>query len=193
VSLFSLAASIRATVIIEIGRFKGFSTLALAGALRFLDIGWDEPLQHKQRPDVDYSRIEGRKSRRLYSIDPYPDPEALGVLQEAGLDKYVLLINKRSDEVEIQREADLILIDGDHSYEGCNRDYEKFVDRHLRPGGYFILHDYFGWFDENGRNGSPIKRVADEIISQGRFQHILMDTGYQSFVLFRKPDPRSGI
>ncbi|WNC45336.1 hypothetical protein RHI63_01070 [Thermosynechococcus sp. GLH187] len=39
-TLFSLAVSIRATRIIEIGRFKGFSTLCLASALRFIDIGW---------------------------------------------------------------------------------------------------------------------------------------------------------
>ncbi len=47
-TLFSLAVSIRASRIIEIGRFKGFSTLCLASALRFIDVGWQEPQQHKQ-------------------------------------------------------------------------------------------------------------------------------------------------
>lgn len=84
-------------------------------------------------------------------------------------------------------QADLIFIDGDHSYEGCKKDVERFVPEFLRPGGYFILHDYYGWYDQNGQNNSPIKRVVDELIIDGRYEHILIDTGYQSFVVFRKP------
>jgi hypothetical protein len=48
-TLFSLAVSTRASSLVEIGRFKGLSTVALASALKFNDIGWDEPQQHKQR------------------------------------------------------------------------------------------------------------------------------------------------
>jgi hypothetical protein len=55
----------------------------------------------------------------------------------------------------------------------------------LRPGGYFILHDYFGWYDNERRNNSPVKKVIDELIDEGIFQHMLIDTGYQSFVVFR--------
>src|SRR6516162_7788979 len=56
-TLFSLATSTRASQIIEIGRFKGFSTLALASALRLQDVGWTEPSQHLQRPDIDYAAL----------------------------------------------------------------------------------------------------------------------------------------
>ena len=56
----------------------------------------------------------------------------------------------------------------------------------VRPGGYFILHDYYGWFDKNGVNNSPIKRVVDEI-PHDRFERILIDTGYPSFVIFHRP------
>ena len=56
----------------------------------------------------------------------------------------------------------------------------------VRPGGYFVLHDYFGWYDEAGRNNSPIKRVADEI-PQDQFPRLLIDTGYPSLVVFRRP------
>jgi len=34
-----------------------------------------------------------------------------------------------------------------------------------------------------------VKKVIDEIITEGIFQHIMMDTGYQSFVVFRNPNP----
>jgi hypothetical protein len=60
----------------------------------------------------------------------------------------------------------------------------------LRPGGYFILHDYFGWYGEGLVNRSPIKKVADEIVTGGQFENLLIDTGYMSFMLFRKPDVR---
>jgi tetratricopeptide (TPR) repeat protein/predicted O-methyltransferase YrrM len=186
-SLFSLAVSIRAATIIEIGRFKGFSTLALAGALKFIDLGWQEPGQHKHRPDIDYNQFEEKKARRLFSIDPHPTKEAVKRIQNANLNPYVEFIDKYSGQVVFKTQADLIFIDGDHSYEGCKKDVDRFIPDILRPGGYFILHDYFGWYDEKGQNNSPIKQVADELIMRGQYQHILMDTGYQSFMVFRKP------
>src|SRR5262249_4478475 len=50
-SLFSLVVSIRAANVVEIGRFRGFSTLCLASGLRMVDLDWQEPLHNKQRPD----------------------------------------------------------------------------------------------------------------------------------------------
>ena len=189
-TLFSLAVSIKAEKIIEIGRFKGFSTLACASALRFLDIGWQEPVQHKQRPDINYHEFESSKQRKLFSIDPFPTIEAATLIEKADLTQYVEFINLSSEEVNIDTEADLILIDGDHSYEACKRDVFHYVLRNLRPGGYFILHDYFGWYDQQNQNKSPIKKVIDELIVEGIFQHLLIDTSYQSFVVFRNPNPQ---
>ncbi|MGK7877235.1 MAG: class I SAM-dependent methyltransferase [Xenococcaceae cyanobacterium] len=190
-TLFSLAVSIKAVNIIEIGRFKGFSTLCLASALKFIEMGWQEPLQHKQRPDINYEDFEKPKQRKVFSIDPFPTEEAATLIKEAELTKYVEFINQRSDAVNIQSEVDLIFIDGDHSYEGCKEDVLHYVGWNLRPGGYFILHDYFGWYDEQKRNNSPVKKVIDEIRAEGIFQHILIDTGYQSFVVFRNPDTKN--
>jgi predicted O-methyltransferase YrrM len=189
-TLFSLAVSTRASTIIEIGRFKGFSTLCLASALRFIDMSWQEPMQHKQRPDINYEEIESPKTRKLFSIDPFPTSEAYTLIDEAQLNSYVEFIDQRSQDVKLQQEADLIFIDGDHSYEGCKEDVFQYVLWNLRPGGYFILHDYYGWYDQQQRNNSPIKKVADEIIAENVFQHILIDTSYQSFVVFRNPNPQ---
>src|ERR1700687_5189856 len=64
-TLFSLLVSIRAERAIEIGRFQGFSTLALAGALRFCDWGWDEHPSHRQRShEIDYEVLEAPKLRK---------------------------------------------------------------------------------------------------------------------------------
>jgi predicted O-methyltransferase YrrM len=181
-TLFSLAVSIRAKLIVEIGRFKGFSTVCLASAVRFLEQGWQEPQQHKQR-DIDYARHEGRRPV-FYSIDPFPTDEAEKALVDAGVMSRVHLLNGRSDQVALADELqiDLLFIDGDHSYEGVKYDVERFVP-HVRPGGYFVLHDYFGWFDGDGNNKSPIKRACDEIKG---YDKLLIDTGYQSFMVFKK-------
>jgi hypothetical protein len=187
-SLFSLVVSIRAASVVEIGRFRGFSTLCLASGLRMVDLGWQEPSHNKQRPEVDYAFHEGPRRRNLISIDPYPTQEAIDLIEEANLSQYVEFLNVRSEECRLDGFADIILIDGDHSYEGCRRDCAHFVMEHLRPGGYFILHDYFGWYGDGVVNRSPIKQVADEIIAGGVFENMLIDTGYMSFMLFRKPD-----
>jgi len=188
-TLFSLTVSTQAERIIEIGRFKGFATLCLASGLKFIDEGWDEPKQHKQRPDVDYAELEKPRQRTLHSIDPYPTQEAYDIVRQAGLESYVEFINKRSDEAEVEGLFDIIFIDGEHTVDGCAADVAKFVPNHLRPGGYFILHDYYGWFDENNKSQAGVKKVADQIASKGIFQHLLIDTKYMSFVIFRRPHP----
>jgi predicted O-methyltransferase YrrM len=184
-TLFSLAVSVRAAHIVEIGRFKGFSTLALASALKFNDLGWDEPAQHKQRPDINYQAFEGRERRQVMSIDPMPTTEASNLIARAALTDYVTFVNLPSNAVDVSGEIDLLFVDGDHTYEGCVHDVMKYVPS-VRPGGYFILHDYYGWYEGDGLNKSPIKRAVDEI-PHDRFPRVLIDTGYQSFVVFHRP------
>ena len=82
--------------------------------------------------------------------------------------------------------ADILFIDGDHSYECCRGDVDKFVPTNLRAGGYFILHDYFGYYDSEARNRSAVKVVCDELIAEKKYEHILVDTHYMSFMVFRK-------
>lgn len=187
-TVFSLVASIRAEQVIEIGRFKGFSTLALASALRFIDSGWEEPLAHLQRGhEIDYPTLHQPKIRTLYSIDSGPLPQAEALIEKNNLRRYVKFINEDSRTVKLDVVADLLFIDGDHTYPGCRADVDKFVPNNLRRGGYFILHDYFGYYDADKRNRSPIKTVCDELVTAGEYEHMLIDTHYMSFMLFRKP------
>lgn len=184
-TLFSLAVSIRAAVCVEIGRFRGFSTLALAGAMRFNDVGWDEPKAAQQRPDVDYERLHAKKRRKVVSIDKFPEAQARERIERAGLSDFVHYVDQASEDVVLKGEMiDLLLIDGEHTEQAIKRDIARFVPW-VRAGGYVVLHDYYGWYDHEGRNGSPIKKVSDELKKQ-RVEQLLIDTGYASLVLFRK-------
>lgn len=191
-TLFSLTVSIQARTIIEIGRFKGFSTFAFAAALRFLDEGhMHHPVAHRQRPDVDYAGLEATCRRMVISIDLTLQPEVMPMLSRWGLERYVQLINHDSKNVRLDGQCDILFIDGDHSYEGCLADWQNF-QKNLRPGGYLILHDYFGWYlPGDPTNRSPIKRVCEDIIEKSDFEHLLIDTRYMSFMLFRRPDGQS--
>ena len=43
---------------------------------------------------------------------------------------------------------------------------------YVRPGGYFIVHDYFGWYTAANENRSPIRKVAHELTRSGRYEPI---------------------
>lgn len=181
-TLFSLAASIQARSIVEIGRFKGFSTLALAAACQLQRLGWTEPAAAEQRPDVDYTALRARPPARLLSIDPFPLPEAQVLLAKAGLLDLVDFVDLRSSEAPLPSSIDLLFIDGGHTLADVRADLARWVPQ-VRAGGYFLLHDYFGWF-QNGQNGSPIAAViATDLPGCDR---LLLDTQYSSLVLFRK-------
>lgn len=92
-------------------------------------------------------------------------------------------MSKDSRTYEPPEPFDLIFIDGDHSFEGCLADVARYVPKYLKPGGYFILHDYFGWYHD-GKNCSPIMMVIQRAL--GELDRVLIDTGYQSLVVFRK-------
>ncbi len=153
--------------------------------------GWTEPDHHKQRPGFDYAEFESDQRRILDSVDPIMQTNVETLLSKSDLTKYVnfhTMLSKEFFEKELDHDTiyDIIFVDGDHSYEGCRYDAFKFWTN-LKPGGYMILHDYFGWYDKAGNNNSPIKRVCDEL-AERTGQKLLVDTGYMSFMIFRKPE-----
>lgn len=192
--LFTRTVISHAKTILETGRFKGFSGLAIASGMRLLDQGWQDPTPFHNRPDVDYKDRLAPCERKLYSVDIAPDPIADLVWERAGLTKYIEKIDCSSADVDLSRirtPLDGAFIDGDHSLEGCEVDINKFGAL-VKPGGWIVLHDYFGWWI-NGVNGSPIK-IAAERLGETRMKNwIMVDSGSCSFAVFRKPDPRMGI
>ena len=89
----------------------------------------------------------------------------------------------------------LVIGDGRNNYNPahapCLADVRRLVPNNLRPGGYLVLHDYYGWYDAQKKSASPVRAVIEQLIAEGQLEHILIDTGYMSFVIFRKPDPKS--
>jgi predicted O-methyltransferase YrrM len=191
-TLYSLVVSIRAVKVAEIGRFKGYSTVALALALKRLnDEPWKEPEQHKQRPYLNYEDIESRSSEReLLSIDPVPRSEAERTIGSHGLSSYVRLFNGESNAYSHPDKArlfDVVLIDGDHREEQTVRDFVRF-ERWVRPGGYLLIHDYYGYYDESGVASNPVRRAIDRIRGEYKgHESVVIDTNYLGLWLVRKP------
>ena len=120
--LWSLARSVGAATIVEIGRERGGSTLLLAAAMG--------------------------PQARLHSYDPQtklgvagPDAPLAALLDRYGLSGRVELHVADSHAVEPPGgEFGLVLVDGDPTYVGSRLDYERFCLR-LRPGGHALFHD----------------------------------------------------
>jgi predicted O-methyltransferase YrrM len=186
-SLFSLTYSLHASKVVEIGRYKGFSTLALASALHLLDSGWRDKEEMRSRKDMDYAAYEAPAERRIWSCDPVAQPEGPAMLERLGLLKYVNYLHCMSHDAVFPQGVDLAFIDGDHSYEGCMGDVLR-VEPHMRPGGLMVLHDYFGPYEHTGRNISPVRQAIHTLRMERFPRYLLVDTGYPSFVVFRKPD-----
>jgi len=80
----------------------------------------------------------------LYSIDLHDTTNILdkflGKERFEELKPYWTFIQGDSKEVKWDKEIDVLLIDGDHSYEGVKADYEKYAP-FVRKGGLILLHD----------------------------------------------------
>lgn len=121
--LFTLARSLPAATIAEIGRSKGGSTLLLAVAGDEESHVWSYDLHVKQTAGAD------------------SDAELLSVLDRYDLSHHVTLVVGDSRIAQPPpRPCDLVLIDGDHSYEGARADYERWRGL-TRPGGHILFHD----------------------------------------------------
>jgi precorrin-6B methylase 2 len=115
-ALYKVVKSIPNAQGVEIGRFKGGSTLLLAAAVG--------------------------PQGRLFSVDtePQDDHGLNGILRQTDLLDRVELLVADANEVEHDRHIDFVFIDGDHSYEGAKRDHNKWGAK-VRPGGFIIHHD----------------------------------------------------
>jgi predicted O-methyltransferase YrrM len=152
------AAATGRGAIVEIGSWKGRSTVWLAAGAR-------------------------RAGRRIYAIDPHrgsrEDPDAntlsefLANIRRAGVGDAVepLVMTSAEAADRIREDVELLFIDGDHSLQGAVRDADLWLPR-LLPGGMLMMHDvgaagyvgprtvfrrrvcWSGAFDRIGRVGS---------------------------------------
>jgi len=118
--------------IVEIGSWKGKSTIWLASAAR------------------------GKKNAKVYAIDPHMGSPEISAeygkvdtshifkanIQKAGLEKIVIPIKKNSQEAssKFNRGIDLLFIDGSHTYKYVQIDFVLW-SRKIRKNGWIFLHD----------------------------------------------------
>jgi predicted O-methyltransferase YrrM len=147
--LFGLIRQMRARKVVEIGRFKGGTTLIMAAAmgnhghLWSIDIGYKESYMNP-----------GRSWDAMLS----------DALVAFGLSNVEILVgDSRTIEVDFGGEVDLATIDGDHSYEGVRSDFERF-GRCVRVGGSILFDDFVGdgvFPSHEDTVGRLVREVAD--------------------------------
>ncbi len=126
-------------IIINIGAERGTSTLAML----------------EERPDA-----------VIFSIDVVPCEGEIENLVKAGLERWrVIRILGNSAKIGEfwPYPADMIHIDGNHSYEGVKLDIEAWRQNLLIEGGIFSFHDYFDG-EPPAHNPSGAGKAVRELI-----------------------------
>lgn len=75
-----------------------------------------------------------------------------------GLGKNVIQILGNSHCVPWELPIDVLFVDGDHTYEGCKADFERYSP-FVKTGGYVVFDDYTQ--ENNPANG--VRKVVEEI------------------------------
>ena len=126
--IFGLARRMGARSAIEIGRWRGGSTIALAAGMGTEGHVWSIDL--------------GEKATRVLGVEPEElDAETKSFAERFGLNVELIRGDSRTVEVDAY-DVDLLLIDGDHTYDGVRSDFERFAPR-VRRDGAVLLDDAF--------------------------------------------------
>ena len=153
--LFGLVRQINARKVIEIGRYKGGSTLVIAAAMEGNGTLWSIDIGEKEE------RLHSDQAHRRF------DDQVADLCRKFNLKADLLVGDSRSIQVETG-EVDLVFIDGDHSYDGVRNDFERF-GRRVRVGGAVLLDDAFS--DGISRTHSDtVGRLVREIEQEGEFR-----------------------
>lgn len=143
-------------VIVEIGSFKGKSTLALASVARHYGLGPVVSIDPHTAPSVTDPSLDGQAS----SFDDF-----LATIRSANLEEQVEVHRAFSGEVGRgwNRRIRMLWIDGDHTYKGTKEDFDLFSP-HLADGATVALHDTLGKnFD------GPIRVFVEDILRSDNF------------------------
>lgn len=151
-----LAACIPASgTIVEIGSFKGRSTVMLAKVARHYSLGpivSIDPHTHNLSTGP-----EGNGSHSTFE-------EFQTQLRNAGVTEHVEIHRSFSMDVSPtwNRDIRLLWIDGDHTYEGAKSDFDGFSP-FLVSGGVVALHDALNNYP------GPIRVFVEEVLRPNRF------------------------
>lgn len=145
-----LQAFARGKVCLEIGSFLGKATVAMAEV-----------------------------AEKVFTIDTFKEnPEGLGTQKKKfttlkgfqenikGFNNIEHFIGKSKDILpKLDIIADLVFIDGDHSYPGVKKDILSSWPK-LRPGGMFVLHDYY--IEGASPKNKPVLNAAKGVLKASK-------------------------
>ncbi|KAF4406702.1 class I SAM-dependent methyltransferase [Streptomyces lycii] len=157
--------------LLEVGTYCGRSTVLLAAAARDAGTVAVTVDHHRgseeQQPGWEYHDPE--------TVDPETGrmdtlPAFRRTLFAAGLEEHVVAVVGRSPRVAALwgRPLGLVFVDGGHTDEHANADYEGWTP-HLAPGGLLVIHDVFPDPADGGRAPYRIYRRA---LDSGGFTEI---------------------
>ena len=152
--IFGTARRSGAKKAIEVGRWRGGTTVTISAAMGPGSKLWSIDI--------------GEKEAHLFGERPASfDVETREFCERFGLDVELLLGDSYTIEVDTG-EVDLVLIDGDHSYEGAKNDFERF-GRRVRVGGHVLFDDVFpeALFTTHA---DTVGRLVEEIIATGDYR-----------------------
>lgn len=143
-------------VIVEIGSFKGKSTLALASVAQRYGLGQVVSIDPHTAPAITDPSLEGKAS----SFDDF-----LTTMRSANLENQVEVHRAFSGDVAAgwDRKIRMLWIDGDHTYGGTKQDFDLFSP-FLTEGATIALHDTLGR-DYDG----PIRVFVEDILRSDDF------------------------
>jgi predicted O-methyltransferase YrrM len=163
--------------IIEIGSFRGGSTILLGQGLKDGYGGFIytiDPYNNRMMEDVPMGI--GFIVRNLKRISKFIRDRKI---IRYNLSEYIVPINKPSYEADNMFKDgtfSLLFIDGDHTYPGIKTDLMLYIPK-LESGGVLIVHD---------RHYPGIKRAISEEVTPDKFSHIDYDTGTMACVAVKK-------
>jgi predicted O-methyltransferase YrrM len=143
--LFRLARSKPAAQILEIGRHHGGSVFLFA--------------------------VASDHDSKVTSIDIAPQNDELlqVALQKSGLAHKVHLLVGNSHDDEAKADFyDLVFVDGDHSYEGAVKDYERWK-KSVKPGGHLVFHNAAAARPHTVTMQGPVRLVQEIAARDGDF------------------------
>lgn len=163
--------------VLEIGSFKGKSTILLAQTAR----KWNLGKIHACDPLFLSSSTDPQEARgQSVEHDFYTN------IRRHGVEDQVVFHQMKSAELARAWTLPLraLWIDGDHTYAGALTDFELF-HRHLVPGAVVALHDVLHDFD------GPIRVFAEKMLLSEQFGHcgIVGSIAWGQFLGVRKPGP----
>jgi hypothetical protein len=144
-----------AGTILEIGSYKGKSTVGLASIAQRYGLGPVVAVDPHSAPAVtDYGHGSQHSSWDEFHAS----------LQRAGVERSVEAHRAYSRDLAVgwTRPLRFLWIDGDHTYKGAKEDIDLFR-KHLAPGAIVALHDVLHTFE------GPVRVFAEDVLASDQF------------------------